>query len=301
MENFSVCICLCVYNNEKGLGSVIRNIETLIPLFKDTQIIFFYDKSEDNSLELLQNLHSRYADKNNIHIIQNPNERLQMNTKEKNKTYISNMKTKNIAIARNGLLDYVYSKFFHYDYFIMMDANEYACIGEITPSVLREVFNESNLEKWDSVSFDREAGYYDFLALSYNDFIYSFYHFIDTNKVINAMRNDFLNKLNQFKNILPNNFISVFSAFNGFAIYKLSKFINCRYNTEINLELFPIEKVKKQCKILKTNIHNHFDDDCEHRRFHYEGIRFNNAKIRIYPKSLFKKIATPDASLRGPA
>lgn len=301
MDNFSVCICLCVYNNQKGLNYVIRNLEMLIPLFKDTQIIFFYDISSDNSLELLQKLQIKYSDMNNIHIIQNPNERLQINTTEKNKKYVSNMKTKNIAVARNGLIDYVYTKFSTYDYFIMMDANEYSCIGELTPSILSEVFTESNLEKWDSVSFDRESGYYDFLALSYNDFIYSFFHFVDTNKVVNEMRKDFLNRLNKYKNLLPNEFIPVFSAFNGFAIYKLSKFINCRYNTEIKLELFPTEKVKNQCKLMKTNIHPHFDDDCEHRRFHYEGIRYNNAKIRIYPKSIFKKVINPDKSLCGPA
>jgi hypothetical protein len=46
----------------------------------------------------------------------------------------------------------------------------------------------------------------------------------------------------------------VFSAFNGFAIYKLSKFINCRYNTEIKLELFPAEKVKNKCKLISIFI-----------------------------------------------
>ena len=50
--------------------------------------------------------------------------------------------------------------------------------------ILCEVFTEKNLKKWDSVSFDREDGYYDYWALSFHNFIYSFHHII-SNKSIN--------------------------------------------------------------------------------------------------------------------
>ena len=94
MEKYSCCICLCVYNNEKGLPAVICNLELLRTYFKNTQIIFYYDKSNDDSLEILQNFQKKYLNNNNndnnIHILVNDDER-------------SQSRTSNIAKARNEL------------------------------------------------------------------------------------------------------------------------------------------------------------------------------------------------------
>ena len=34
-------------------------------------------------------------------------------------------------------------------------------------------------DKWDCISFNREAGYYDMWALSFIPYVYSFNHFVD--------------------------------------------------------------------------------------------------------------------------
>ena len=78
------------------------------------------------------------------------------------------------------------------------------------------------------------------------------------------------------------------SAFNGFAIYKTNKFINCRYDGSLNLNYIPkkllLENIKFSGKMI---LNNEKKQDCEHRSFHFEAIIKNHAKIRISPLCLF--------------
>ena len=46
------CLCLCVYNNEEGLPRVLENVDKLNEVF-DLNVIAFYDKSQDKSLNIL--------------------------------------------------------------------------------------------------------------------------------------------------------------------------------------------------------------------------------------------------------
>ena len=40
--------------------------------------------------------------------------------------------------------------------------------------------------------------------------------------------------------------------------------------------------------------------DCEHRHFHLEAIKKNNARIRISTKYVFSKFNNPPKNSRGP-
>ena len=88
--------------------------------------------------------------------------------------------------------------------------------------------------------------------------------------------------------------IPVHSAFNGFAIYKTSMFLNCSYSSMIHINLFPKHLIR--CKIV-----NDFKNDCEHRKFHLEAIKKNGARIMVSPLSIFYKLPVPNPKLRGPA
>ena len=154
------------------------------------------------------------------------------------------------------------------EYFMMMDSNEYSCIGDINPEVIKDVLSRND---WDGISFDREAGYYDYWALSFYPYIYSFFHFTNWNKVIDTMRDEFSKLLNDYKSNKPDELIPVYSAFNGFSIYKTAKFLNCNYNTKINLALFPINSIEKERAITGCKIIRAMGGDCEHRHFHLEG------------------------------
>ena len=287
MENNNlnyIIIGLCVYNNEFGLPRVLENIKKMNVLFERIQIIAFYDKSQDKSLQILQSFEN---DNIMIDIIINENEK-------------SRSRTENISQARNNIIETIKKKYLDKcEYFIMMDSNEYSCIGDINIDVLKYVFNRR--DEWDAISFDREAGYYDTWALSFDPYIYSFFHFENSKYVVEQMRKEFNNILNDYKNNKPDTFINVYSAFNGFAIYKTSMFINCTYSSKIKFDLFPKDIIKKQIELTKNKLVNYFNDDCEHRAFHLEAIKKNNASIRICTKSLFSKINIPNYISRGPA
>lgn len=276
-------IGLCVYNNSEGLPRVLINIDKINQVFKDLQIIAFYDKSSDNSLEILEK-YSYY--KNNMEIIINKNER-------------SKIRTENIAFARNSILKKIKEKYKNYKYFMMMDTNNYSCIGDINIDVLRETMNRSY--EWDSISFDREAGYYDTWALSFDPFIYSSYHCDNAEEVTEQKQNRFKKILDYHKELMPNKYIHVYSAFNGFAIYKSSVFLDCTYNATIKLSLFPRNIIKKQINVTNCLFLKNMSDDCEHRAFHLEAIQKHNARIRICTKSLFSKVLEYNPKWRGPA
>jgi glycosyltransferase involved in cell wall biosynthesis len=281
------CICLCVYNNEEGLPYVLKNVEKICSVYPCV-VLVFYDESSDRSLEIL----TEWSERLPIRIVINPKKRL---TPKK--------KLENICHARNMVLDILRSDYSDVPYFIMMDSNNYSCVGDINMDVLDWVMGRSD---WDAISFDREAGYYDFWALSYYPFLYSFFHFTDYKVVLGMMQEDFFLKLENQKqkniNSCGDDLIVVCSAFNGFSIYRAGFFLNCSYDTKIDLRWFSQRFLKEQQRITGQNIIAFNGSDCEHRKFHLEAIRKNNARIRICVKSLFKSVGS-DLSLNfaGPA
>ena len=296
MEHATCCIGLCIFNSERGLPAVFRNLKALSARFQDTRILFYYDHSRDNTLQMVQEFCAV------------PEHRAEVIV---NRMVVSTTRTQNIANARNGVLDEIRREYSGCDYFIMMDANEYSCVGEMDLDTLNEVFLPGKVEQWDAVSFDREAGYYDFWALSFGEFVYSVWHFDPTQVMSKRMRDVFNPLLSQYKTERPDEFIPVLSAFNGCAVYKTSRFAGCSYSATIDMSLFPPGSVQAQMERSGCRVYDHFgnpathpqfhnDGDCEHRRFHLEAIQKNECRIRIYPKSVFRKVKGVVEG-RGPA
>ena len=296
--NNNCVIGLCVYNNERGLPSVLSNIVAMSQskVFDKFTVVAYYDTSSDKSysiLELFKNQHSNSGSTliETVIISKKTNDfRMSFGNATR---VLDKSRTMRIAAARNEILNYM--RFAHKQgqnnkYFIMMDSNEYACVGKINIDTLREALQRS--EEWDSISFDREAGYYDYWALSFNPHIYSFYHVQNKDDALNKMVTEFATKINESRN--SHELIPVYSAFNGFAIYKTRMFLSCSYSSFIHIHLFP-----KQ--LLPAKIVNYFKNDCEHRKFHLEAIKKNGARIMVSPLSIFYKLPVPNPSLRGPA
>jgi hypothetical protein len=277
-------ICLSVYNNEFGLPYCLNNITKLAPSFDTLNIVAFYDESQDRSLQILNDF--KRDNRIDLTIIVNNNAKFAE-------------RTANIAFSRNVLLNYVRTNFTEYEYFIMMDTNEYSCIGDINLDVFKDAIDKCDL--WDAISFDRDAGYYDTWALSFDPFIYSFFHFHNWKNVVENMRIAFNSLLNDYKTNYPDKLIPVYSAFNGFAIYKTSKFVKCSYSSNIDLDVFPPNSINKQIALMNIPVVNNLSNDCEHRKFHLEAIKKNGANIVISTKSLFSKFNNPPPNLRGPA
>lgn len=283
----SVCIGLCVYKNEFGLPYIFKNIERIQTIFpeKKIEIIVAYDESPDCSLGFLLSK----LDLFHIHILKNYN----------TETYMFH--NGYIANARNQILKHIRENIPETKYLIMMDSNEYACVGDIQLDILKEVLEPEREKEWDSVSFDREAGYYDYWALSFDPFIYSFLHTDNSDLILEKMKT---NLKIEFENAREKKaFVKVYSAFNGFSVYKWSIFQDCKYSIDIDLSLFPENTLEKQVDETDVKLIPVFNNayDCEHRHFHLQAIREKKARIRIYPKSLFAKFTgEKKKNCRGP-
>ena len=203
--NNNCVIGLCVYNNERGLPSVLSNIVKISQskLFDKITVVAFYDASADKSYSILESFKNQHSKSGpgfsheliETVIISNHKKEIRMSFGNASRV-IDKSRTMRIANARNEILNYM--RFAHKrgqvnKYFIMMDSNEYACVGQINIDTLRSAIQRS--DEWDSISFDREAGYYDYWALSFDPHIYSFYHVENRNETLNNMVASFATKL----------------------------------------------------------------------------------------------------------
>jgi len=165
-----------------------------------------------------------------------------------------------------------------------MDCDD-VCTQKVNIEILNYYLNsdkclDSDLE-WDSISFNKDP-YYDLWALSKYPYSYGCMHFENW-----KAWGTFIEKI--IKETPPNKLIPCLSAFNGFAIYKTNKFINCYYDPKPRFDLIPSHLLKINESLAgpiwikgKAAL-----IDCEHRSFHLLAINKNNAKIRISPLILF--------------
>jgi hypothetical protein len=269
-----VCICGTVKNVGKYLPLVFKNMEKIGSLFEDYKIIIYYDKSNDNTLHLLQT-YQKINNKLSFYV---------------NNNACYKYRTYNIAKGRNYCLSMIRKYYIDYEYFIMMDCDE-VCASEVNIDILNKYLNKP---LWDGLSFNRND-YYDIWALSIYPFIVSMRHFSNLTKVENRMRN-YISKLLLNTSTANGGLLPCLSAFNGFAIYKTNKFINCNYDGRLRLDLIPKHLINQNKLYLKEKINfvslgtneNTIYEDCEHRSFHLQARHKNKAKLFISPDILFK-------------
>lgn len=257
----SCLICGCVKNCERYLDDVFKNIEKIQSLFEKSKILISFDISDDYSLKKLAQLKSSF----NMDIIIN-------------KDPLTNSRTVNIQQARNKMLNKIYQEYNDFTYFIMIDMDDVSS-KPINIDILKEGLDKQTM--WDGLFFNNE-NYYDFWALNFKDFQYSCWHSSDVKKLINLMNSEFK------KECKNSEFIECQSAFGGFGIYKINKFINCYYRSLIDPSLFDAQAIKNIYNKYKISYNiNSQIYDCEHRYFHLNAIRNNNVRLRVYNKNLF--------------
>jgi hypothetical protein len=161
------------------------------------------------------------------------------------------------------------------------------CSGNMDIDVLKRAMDKP--DKWDSISFNRE-GYYDIWALSIDSYIYSCWGWYNPIIAVNKTKAYIIDKL---KNTPPDELVECRSAFNGFAVYKTEKFINCNYDWRMPKQYMSMEELlENQREVGYLYSISHLDrqtdePDCEHRAFHMMAIDKNGARIRISPECLF--------------
>lgn len=277
MKPIKSYICGCAYNVEPFLSKVLKNIQTLCESFDDYYIIFSYDDSEDNTLELLENFMIKHPGKMKI---------------IKGNSQLGEIRTQNIANARNKILDTIREvnlKWF--DYFIMMDMDDVNSVKmnlNVLNTFIESERNEEPLS-WDSLSFNRVI-YYDLWALSIEPYTFSCNHYNNVRKVKHLMVQHVKDAMGQAILRDPNHgLVSCISAFNGFAIYRTQKFINIKYEWNIHktLTIYPKYIIDQMSRaVCEQPMNRH--DDCEHRYFHIRASQLNNARICISPMCLFQ-------------
>jgi hypothetical protein len=254
------CICGTVRNCESYLNKIFENMGKIGEIFDDYKIILYYDKSSDNTLSILK----EYQKKNNrLHFYVN-------------KSALLEYRTHRLALGRNFCINFIKKKYIDYPYFIMMDCDD-RCAYNVNINLLKNYLNRND---WDSLSFNHPAGYYDTWALSKRPYIASCHHFGNP-----SLGGTLISKI--ISKTPKHQLIPCFSAFNGFAIYRTPKFINCYYDGRMRLDYIPKLLLKENFKYAgKMNI-NGAKEDCEHRHFHFQAILENSARIRISPLCLF--------------
>jgi hypothetical protein len=280
----SKCVfCSPVRDVAKHLEKNLENIETMSKVFSDYYIIFFYDKSKDNTLEKLEKFQEKHPNKMKIIINDKP---------------LLKYRTHRIAYARNSIVEFIDKNLKSFEYMIMFDADE-ICNYNIDLNVLKY---HINLKTWDALSFNRSKilhGNYDIWALIYEPYIHHCHSYNGCLDVLFAMRKDITEKLDNLK---KGELFECYSAFNGIAIYRLEKFKNCRYDGE-KQKYFSDERINKMLDFLRKTVNKNltinFDyvdpshgggkQIADHNNFHISAIRKNNARIRISGEHLFKK------------
>jgi hypothetical protein len=263
------CICGAVKNCANHIDKIFDNMEKIGSLFEDYVIIMYYDESHDGTLEKLKS----YQSKNN---------KLQFYV---NKKPLSPHRTHNIANARNGCIQMIRQKYSDYSFFIMMDCDD-VCCQDVKLNVLNKYLYRTD---WDALSFNKQP-YYDIWALSIRPFIFSHRHFHDVLKVQNKMTHYITTLISK---VSENGLLKCCSAFNGFSIYRTEKFLNCKYDGKVRLDLIPRHYLTNNMKyagskiVFKNEVERRMIEDCEHRSFHFSAINKNGARIRISPEILF--------------
>ncbi len=256
------CICGTVKNCGKYLDRIFANMEEIGSLFEDYSIVLYYDNSNDNTLQKIMEYQQKNA-KCVYHVNTSP---------------VSKFRTYNIAKGRNYCIQYIKNHFADYEYFVMMDCDN-ICSNKIRANVLSEMLRRND---WDSVSFNKPY-YYDLWALSIRPYIFSCHHFNNGY----ALWKDYINAI--LKNAPNTALIPCASAFNGFAIYRANKFLNCTYDGRLRTDYIPIKMLNENIfRAGKINYRHGKHEDCEHRHFHFQAITLNNARIRISPLYLFE-------------
>jgi hypothetical protein len=255
------CICGTVRNCGPYLDKIFSNMELIGSKFDDYRIILYYDQSKDNTLQKIKEFHQR-----------NPKLIFYINRKK-----LLPYRTHRIAQGRNMCLNIIRRRFSDYDYFMMMDCDD-RCAKDINQDVLQNYLSRND---WDGLSFNHPDGYYDSWALSKRPFVLSCHHFRDPTQGAGLI-NKIIHKSN------PNDLIRCISAFNGFAIYRTNKFLNCIYDGRFRLDYIPPQLIAENIKASGNLNFAQNKEDCEHRIFHFQAFLKNAARIRIAPVCLFK-------------
>lgn len=229
VSNLKCCICSIVKDAEAYLPRFFENVYLLTTVFDEYAIILYCDISSDKTIEIIR----EYQENNvNIKCIEN-------------RYFISDIETHRNAYGRNRCIHCIRKYYPNYNYFIMMSCGD---IGKIKPNVLKYFLKRND---WDALTF-ASYPYDDIYSLTIKPLFFNY----GKKRSMFKKLYTYINKL--ILNTNPKKLIVCESAFNNFAIYRLVKFINCKYDGRLRLDLMPKALLKR---IIRTHEVKTVDDD----------------------------------------
>lgn len=282
------CFCGPVRNCGPYLDKVLDNVRALgTALFEDYAVVLFYDASSDDTLDVLKR---RAAADPRIHLFVH-------------RAWVSPYRTHRLAHARNACLQWIRENggADAFPVFAMMDWDDVNC-KEARPDALRPYLTSFPEGVWDALSFQTAAAhaskggwvphYYDIWALSLYPYCFSYNHFRASPRHNYRVLQEHAHAL--LARLPPGGLLPCLSAFNGFALYRASIFLQSRYDGTPRADLLPPALLDAHKTAARSPLmfphYGHIDarvEDCEHRAFHLLAIRDYGAKVRIANEVVF--------------
>lgn len=220
-SNSAVYITGIVQNVSKHLDHIHGNVKIISKLFSSCTTVIYADPVSTNALEEWK------ASGNDIHYIEENIDGI--DREERN--WIYSARPTHLANARNQLIDYVLLLMqerhhpLESTFLIMMDFDG-ATKYPINATFLDDVLSQNS--QWDVVSFNRKH-YYDIWALRYERFNFNVWSIdppSDAEMLIGIIGSDIMKQLHKCEA----SYYPVYSAFGGFAVYKMGAIDGCRYD-----------------------------------------------------------------------
>ncbi len=267
MKNTNIIIYGTIRDIEKYFLTSFSNLDLISNYFNKVFIIICENDSSDETRTLLKSWY--LTRKTNIikHILLTDN---LVNSIPK--------RAHRLAFCRNEILNYIFNNNLdkEYQYAIHIDLDDRFWGVDIDGII--NCF-QYDLNKWDVMTcVNKDKIYYDYWALRTNLCWFDKNIFsCESNGVL------FTDKIYEFELLLEKNngLIEVFSAFNGFGIYKLSSMKNCYYNARYNC---------RKCNNTKIGC----SEDNDHIGLHY---KMHNNGCKIFINTNLQIINTPNKAI----
>lgn len=308
MSYETLYICIPVKNIAKYLTKTLKNVFNFINYFKNnnivkkSQVIIAYDESTDMTLSICNIFKNKMEKYGNVFV-----KIIQLD-----KYRLTPYRTWNISRARNSCIDFIKESIDinNENLMIMMDGDDINTYN-INYNVLNNIFINKNNTLWDCLTFIPKSHvnkitYYDIWALLRNYDIQHCWGFHPKEKCIDYIEVNRSNIINIFKIEIQNGnkYYDVISAFAGLGIYKINKYINCKYDGKNYLNPnynYIFNTIKEYDDVSKNEalklIYDKYNindlnwvntlEVCEHLNFHIEGVKKYGCVNKIYLDNLF--------------
>lgn len=239
----SIIICSIVRNAERGLRKNVPVIRKLCERFADYRIVIYENDSTDKTKEILK----EWVEKDDDHVIALMNDIGAEQTIPTVKSVVSNpffsrRRIEKMASLRNQYMQYIDDCHLEADYLMVVDLD----VAQLNLESILSSF-EDDVPEWDAVTaYGYSLG--PMLRRRYHDT----YALTELEKVNQPQTESLiLSNAYRFANLLANDeWIPVFSAFGGLAIYRFESIKGLRYQVldnddprvEVHCEHFSIYK-----------------------------------------------------------